>query len=61
MENPSCKSQMHGQTGQEIPVNHWGNFSDLRLLFADIISVHSRIMKHTHTIELGYLNLLATL
>ena len=37
------------------------NFFFSRDLFADIMSVHNRNMKHTYTIEFDYTNLLAML
>ena len=42
-------------------LNPMENLFSLRDLFADIISVHSRNMKHAHAIEFDKLNLLAML
>ena len=42
-------------------LNPMENCFFLRDLFADIMSVHSRNMKHAHAIEFDYTNLLAML
>ena len=39
----------------------FGKFFPQRDLFADVMSVHNRNMKHAHAVEFDYTNLLAML